>query len=169
MDRLTWSAIQRGYTPEPAEHLSRAQSLGLNCPLEVFQDLFRDHHDNHDLADIHLRFVDWRAVAWEEAALSGVALRQIGVPRDYQLAVDEARTRTAQLGFSDDRPEVFQHWEAYGTWIRPPIVIEGDLLQSGIRYELLVGFTRLGNLLGALDRQDLSESALHRVWLGRAG
>jgi hypothetical protein len=61
------------------------------------------------------------------------------------------------------------YWEKYRTWIRPPIFVTGDLLQSVIRFELVVGFTRLGNLLGALDRQDLPESTLHQVWLGRAG
>jgi hypothetical protein len=30
----------------------------------------------------------------------------------------------------------------------------------------LVGFTRLGNLLGLLDREEVPESRRHRVWLG---
>jgi hypothetical protein len=45
------------------------------------------------------------------------------------------------------------HWSQARTWIRAPII---------------VGFTRLGNLLGALDRQDLPESSRHRVWMGGA-
>jgi hypothetical protein len=36
------------------------------------------------------------------------------------------------------------------------------------RNECLVGFTRLGNLLGLLDRQDIPEYPAHRVWLGSA-
>ena len=51
--------------------------------------------------------------------------------------------------------------------MRAPIVLNGEILQSGLQYELVVGFTRLGNLLGALDRQDVPESALHVVWIGR--
>jgi hypothetical protein len=42
-----------------------------------------------------------------------------------------------------------------------------ELPQSNLKYELIVGFTRLGNLLGALDRQDLPEHARHRVWIVR--
>jgi hypothetical protein len=60
-----------------------------------------------------------------------------------------------------------EHWAEFHTWIRAPIVLAGDLRQSNLRYELIVGFTRLGNLLGALDRQDLPEHARHRVWIGR--
>jgi hypothetical protein len=106
-------------------------------------------------------------VTWEEGALSGVALRYTGVPRPRQHAVDEARQDTARNGFHDERPEVMAQWAEFHTWIRPPILLAGDLLQSNLRHELVVGFTRLGNLLGALDRQDLPEHARHRVWIGR--
>jgi hypothetical protein len=115
-----------------------------------------------------LRFVDWSEVSWEEGALSGVALRHTGVARPYQLAVDEARQETARNGFHDDRSEVMEHWAEFHTWICAPIVLAGDLRQSNLRYELIVGFTRLGNLLGAMDRQDLPEHARHRVWIGRS-
>lgn len=112
--RLTWTAIQSAYADEPIEHQRLAHSLGLDCPDDVFEQFFRDHHSDGQPADV-LRFVDWSAVTWEEGDLSG------------------------------------------GTWIRAPILVTGDVLQSLVEYELLVGFTRLGNLLGALDRQDLPE------------
>ncbi len=47
------------------------------------------------------------------------------------------------------------------------VVLTGDLFQTALQYELIVGFTRLGNILGALDRQDISEAAQHTMWLGR--
>ncbi len=37
------------------------------------------------------------------------------------------------------------------TWLRPPILVTGEMTGSGFDYELLVGFRRLGNLLGLLD------------------
>jgi hypothetical protein len=36
-------------------------------------------------------------------------------------------------------------------------MVSGEVLGTNIGYELLVGVTRLGNLLGALDRQDVAE------------
>jgi hypothetical protein len=50
------------------------------------------------------------AIQWEEGELSGVALRRVGVPRPFEHAVDEARWRTAEEGFQDERPEVMVHW-----------------------------------------------------------
>ena len=163
---LTWNALQKVYSPEPTEYLARAQALGLNCPLDVLEQLFTDHHDEPEFAKI-IAFVDWGGVEWEEVRLSGVALRRVGVPRAYQHAVDEARRRTAEEGFQDEREEVVQHWQATKTWIRAPVLLSGDALQSGLQYELVVGFTRLGNLLGALDREDVPEYAQHVVWVGR--
>ena len=73
--------------------------------------------------------------------------------------MDEARRRTAEAGFADDRPDVMQHWAAAHTWIRAPIALAGEVLRSHLAYELVVGFTRLGNLLGALDRPELRSRA----------
>jgi hypothetical protein len=93
--------------------------------------------------------------------------RHAVVPRLYQRAVDEARRETARTGFHDERAEVMQHWTNFHTWIRAPVALAGDVLQSNLRYRLIVSFTRLGDLLGALDRQDLPEHARRRVWIGR--
>ena len=128
------------------------------------KQLFIDHHDDADFGKV-VAFVDWSKLEWREARLSGVALRRVGVPRAYQYAVDEARARTAEEGFQDERKEVMRHWQDTKTWIRAPIVLSGDVLQSGLQYVLVVGLTRLGNMLGALDRQDLPEYAQHLVWL----
>jgi hypothetical protein len=162
---LGWSTIQAAYEPELAAHAARAQERGLACPLDVFEQLFHDHHDDVAMGRL-LRFVDWSEIAWAEDAVSGVALRHSGIPRDWQQAVDEAREQTTLQGFHDERPEVMQHWEQSHTWIRRPILLRGAVLESTVRYELVVGFTRVGNLLGALDRQDLPEHVRHVVWIG---
>jgi len=47
-----------------------------------------------------------------------------------------------------------------------PVMAAGEVLGTNIGYELLVGYTRLGNLLGLLDRQEISEVARHLVWVG---
>lgn len=157
--RLSWAAVQNSFAEESATHLVRAQELGLNCPEDVFEQLFHDHHGDDRLAEV-VRFVDWRAVTWKEGELSCVALRRIGVPRPFERALDEARWRTTEEGFHDERPDVMVHWMQAHTWIRSPILLTGKVLQSLVEYELLVGFTRLGNLLGA---QAMTGSSLDRI------
>jgi hypothetical protein len=161
------SAVQGVHSADIQEHWARAQALGLDCPLDVFEQLFFDHHGDGDYAAV-VRFIEWADVAWRQRQLSGVALRRVAVPRGYQHAVDEARYRTLAEGLQDDRPEIIDHWRTAGTWLRAPILVSDQVIGSPLADECLVGFTRLGNLLGLLDRQDIPEYATHRVWLGSA-
>jgi hypothetical protein len=110
----------------------------------------------------------WGRVSWELAELSGIALRHVRVDRGYQHALDEARDQATQFGIVDERQEVVDHWKEAKSWIVPPVVVDVALLGGGSGYELLVGYTRLGNLLGLLDRQEASEVQKHLVWMGSA-
>jgi hypothetical protein len=162
---IRWSIVQGVYLAGFQEHWTRSQSLGLGCPLDVFEQLFFDHHGDDDFVGV-VRFIDWAVVEWEERPLSGVALRRVAVPRPYQHAVDEAWHRTLAEGMQDNRPEIVEHWRSAGSWLRSPILVAGDVTGTALGNECLVGFTRLGKLLGLLDRQDIPEYATHRVWLG---
>jgi hypothetical protein len=46
------------------------------------------------------------------------------------------------------------------------VIVSGELLGGGQGFELLVGYTRLGNLLGLLDREEIKETQKHLVWVG---
>jgi hypothetical protein len=47
---------------------------------------------------------------------------------------------------------------------RPPGRLACDLLGGGAGLELLIGYTRLGNLLALLDREVVPEAQKHLVW-----
>lgn len=49
----------------------------------------------------------------------------------------------------------------------PPVIVAGDDPAFNVGFELLAGCTRLGNLLGLLDRQEIAEVARHLMWVGR--
>ena len=72
------------------------------------------------------------------------------VDRGYQHALDEARDRaTANFGIVDEREEVVNHWRDAKSWIVPPVIVAGELRsKDSSGFELLVGYTRLGNLPG---------------------
>lgn len=81
--------------------------------------------------------------------------------------MDEARDHAVCYGIVDEREEVVAHWQEAKSWLVPPVVVSTELLGGGAGFELLVGFTRLGNLLGLLDREEVTESKKHLVWVGR--
>lgn len=164
---FTWNRIQRLYDADPSIHWRRCESEGLECPQEVFAELFTENADDADFAVI-VRAIDWGRVRWELEEFSGIALRHVRVDRGYQYALDEARERAAQFGIRDERTEVLDHWRDAGSWLVPPVMVSGEVMGTNIGYEFLVGVTRLGNLLGALDRQDVAEVQTHLVWTGRS-
>ena len=99
---ISWSAIQALHVPDLQRHWMRCRDeLGHDCPLEVFEELFFEHHGDEDFGALY-RAVDWSTVAWTETELSGLLLRRVAVDRGYQYAVDEACARTLEEGLSDD-------------------------------------------------------------------
>ncbi len=162
----TWGRVQRLYDADRTVHWERCEGEGLECPQEVFTQLFHEEASNADFAAV-VRAVDWGRVHWELEEFSGIALRQIRVDRGYQYALDEARDRATQFGIVDDREEVVAHWRDAHSWFAPPVMVDGEVLGNNVGYELLVGYTRLGNLLGLLDRQEVPEAKQHLVWVGR--
>jgi hypothetical protein len=163
---FTWVRIQRLYDADPLVHWERCEAQGLECPLEAFAQLFVDEAANPDF-EVIIRGIDWGRVSWELQEFSGVALRQVRVDRGFQYAVDEARERTAQFGITDDREEVVNHWREAKSWVVAPVIVAGDLLDGGTGFQLVVGFTRLGNMLALLDREEIPEVQKHLVWIGR--
>jgi hypothetical protein len=163
---FTWSRIQRLYDVEGQIHWTRCEAEGFECPHEVFAQLFHEDANDADFAAT-VRAVDWGRVRWELEEFSGIAMRHVRVDRGYQYALDEARERVTQSGIHDDRTEVLDRWRDARSWITPTVMVSGDVMGTNIGYELLVGVTRLGNLLGGLDRQDVSEVHRHLVWTGR--
>jgi hypothetical protein len=163
---FTWSRIQRLYDPDATAHWQRCESEGLQCPQEVFTQLFHEKANDEDFAVI-VRSIDWGRVRWELEELSGIALRHVRVDRGYQYALDQARDHAEVFGIVDEREEVEIHWRDTKSWIVPPVAVACDLLGGGAGLELLIGFTRLGNLLALLDREAVPEIQKHLVWVGR--
>jgi hypothetical protein len=164
---FAWKRIQRLHEPDAIAHWRRCESEGLQCPQEVFVQLFHKQTNNEDFAVI-VRSIDWGRVRWDLQELPSVALRHVRVDRGYQHALDEARERTAQFGIVDDREVVVEHWRDVKSWILAPVAVVGTLLGGGSGLELLVGFTRLGGLLGLLDREEVPQTQKHLVWVGGA-
>jgi hypothetical protein len=163
---FSWARIQRLYDADAIVHWQRCEAEGLQCPQEVFTQLFQEEANSEDFA-VLVRSIDWGRVNWELQEFSGVALRNVRVDRAFQHALDEARGQATRFGIVDEREEVANHWRDAKSWVVPPVVVSGDLLGGGSGYEVLVGYTRLGNLLGMLDREDVKEAQKHLVWVGR--
>jgi hypothetical protein len=165
---FTWSRIQRLYDSDTVLHWQRCESEGLQCPQEVFTQLFSEKAHDEAFAVI-VRSIDWGRVHWELQEISGIAMRHVRVDRGFQHSLDEARNQSTSFGIVDERQEVVDHWRDAKSWIVPTVAVSCDLLGGGggAGLEFLVGHTRLGNLLALLDREEVPEIQKHLVWVGQ--
>ena len=164
---LSFAMIASVYHPDAEEHRRAAESIGLVCPVDVFEQLLHETHAE-PLFAATVRKIDWLNVRWREAELTGAVLVEVQIPRDYEHAVVEARAAVQTDGLQDERSEVVSHWRGHGSWFRSPILVTGEVADLPIAYEMLVGFTRLGNLRRLMDRGELPAPKRHRVWIGAA-
>ena len=162
---LTSSEIAALYLDDPDQHRRAAEAAGLVCPADVFEQLFHEPRGDNQFAQT-VDNIDWQNVRWREVELSGAALVESQIPRTYEHAVEEARAAVLTDGLQDERAEVVAHWREQHTWFRSPILVTGDVSGSPVAYELLVGFTRVGNLLGLIDQDEVLAAKKHRVWIG---
>ena len=110
---ISWTAIQALHEPDLDRHWVRCRDeLGLDCPLEVFEELFFEHHGDAEFGRCTAPSTGRR---WPGPRRNcpGVLLRRVGVDRGYQYAVDEARARTLEEGLSDARDAVVEHWASH--------------------------------------------------------
>jgi hypothetical protein len=88
---FSWARIQRLYDADAVVHWERCEAEGLQCPQEVFTQLFHPEHVGVTAAVTAERSsgplvsdlkavmaVDWGRVSWELAEFSGVALGTCG-------------------------------------------------------------------------------------------
>ena len=62
---LTWNALQKTYSSDPTEHLAAAQALGLECPIDVFEQLFIDHHGDTEFGHVCGARQNQAGYAWQ--------------------------------------------------------------------------------------------------------
>lgn len=163
---LTWTSLQLSFMEDPALHWGQCQARGLVCPVEVFTQLFHDHVGAADVPAVTAA-VDWAQIRWSEQAVSGAELRQVYIDRRFEHGVDEAYAATLEAGVTDERPSVIEAWRVEHSWRVPPVLVTGEVIGSDYPHVLLVGNSRLGNLLALLERGEVSPEHRHRVWIGR--
>jgi hypothetical protein len=163
---LSWSRVQAVFEPTAERHGKAAKLIGLCCPAPVFRALFHGCHADADIARL-VGGVDWLGVEWTLQTRSGEELRQVGVDRAFDGAVDAAYASVIDEGVIHERDDVIASWREHGTWIEPPVMIEGELLGSSVHDVLLVGHTRLGCLGAFIDQGLVAPGARHEVWVAR--
>lgn len=161
---LDWAAIESLRLADPVQWRERVAACGAEFPPDVFAQLEAAAARPMELG---IGTIDWRGVHWSSIELSGRALLELDVASGAAPSVDAARVTALEQGVVHACPAVVAQWHDAGTWLRGPVLADGDVVRRAIPYQLLVGHARLGTLCGLIERGEVSIDAKHRVWVGR--
>ncbi|MER6112661.1 hypothetical protein [Streptomyces hirsutus] len=136
----------------------------LHWPDDVLEQFLFDHGDNsafvHDYGDVDLCEIRWslETIPTEDFEEMPTGASDAGCIENFaKNPVHWVRVRP---------PEVGQHWERHGTWLRPPILIARWLLHpADTGLQVLEGRTRVGVLRGR-RREGLHVESHHQAWVG---
>lgn len=137
----------------------------LQWPDDVVEQFLYDHGDNGAFV-YDYRGVDLAKVAWELEEISAKDLSEMPTGAS-DVGCIEGYAANPDHWLSVRRPEITRHWETHGTWMRPPILIDRQLLAPPVSgLQVLEGRTRVGILRGRRN-QRLLVAPLHQAWVGR--
>jgi len=171
---FTWSRVQRLYELDATTHWQRCESEGLQCPQEVFTQLFHEQSNNEDFAVI-VRSIDYSALRASPFATAqgrpfgrSPARRAVVGSHAIYAAVLQGRSNGIER---IPRPRFREASRARTPGSSSPgecTTHERPTRRRMAGLELLIGYTGLGNLLVLLDREEVPEIQKHLIWVGRA-
>ena len=131
---ISWTAIQALHEPDLERHWARCRDeLTLDCPLEVFEELFFEHHGDDDFggAVSRRRLGDGR-LDRDGSIRRDVATRG-GRPRLSVRGGRGACTDVAREALSMRGRRSSSTGRCHHTWLRPPILVTGEVTGQWLR------------------------------------
>lgn len=152
-------------------NLADALVYAANVPKEVVQQVFVEHGRKPEFQSQY-GHLDLSSVGWRKRSIAGRDLAASshfeGFDHWYK-AVGNRASLVATKGWHciDRRLTVAAHWEEHRTWITPPVLIDGALVNRQSRFHLMEGHTRMGLLSGLIEVGIIDGLMTHEVWVGR--
>lgn len=146
--------------------------LGLPMPDDVLEQFVFDHGTKGEFQEQY-GGLDLHAVHWQQLALPASEILACSTYPRFAAFVEAIADRTRVVpeeGWGDLRlpPGAADRWRQYGTWMRPPVMMRGELAGSTAKLHLVEGHTRTGALRGLVESGVLTPSSVHQVWVGEA-
>lgn len=149
------------------EFLDVDQVKDLAWPDDVVEQWLYDHsgfgrflvdYDGLDLTTIH----------WHDELVAAEQFLTIPTGPSEAGLIEEFAQNPGHWSEARRHQGVPQHWEAHGTWLRRPLLIDRTLLQPPAEgLQVIEGRTRVGVLRGFLERGH-KVAATHSAWVARS-
>jgi hypothetical protein len=159
-------------TATGAVPLEVLKSLQLPIPEDVLEQFLFDHGTKGEF-QLQYGNIDLHGLRWELMSIQAAEILGCSVYPEFGRWIETVAGRTRVVPQEGWRavqlpPGAAQHWQSCGTWIRPPVMLQGEVLKSNRTLHLVEGHTRIGALLGLIQSEALPSSSIHLVWVGNA-
>lgn len=152
--------------------ISIVKSAGkIHAPDSVIEQFYIDHSDNgrfiNMYGSIDIERLEWKLIEVETRTL--VNIGDAATYPDFVKEVTEDASRYKDQGdvAIDCRPNVSNHWKLHGTWVVPPIFLDGAMLTPpSMKYHLVEGHTRVGCLCGVAKYGTINLAKKHKIYFG---
>ena len=146
------------------------QALELPMPADVLEQFVFDHGTKEEFQRQY-GHLDLNALRWVLSSIPAEDILACSVYPQYANRIETVadRTRVVPTKGWDDvslSSEAVEHWQDHGTWMRPPIMLTGELTGSERSLHLVEGHTRVGALRG-LHESGVVLPSTHLVWLAK--
>lgn len=145
--------------------------FGINAPNLVIEQFYLDHNNNDSFLELYGN-IDLRTIKWALVEVSTeniLAIDDAATCPDFVKDISENATLYNERGdeMIDIRNDVIQGWKNNGTWITPPIFIDGTKLKKQTKkLHLVEGHTRVGNLKGIVTNKLFELADFHKIYYG---
>jgi hypothetical protein len=138
----------------------------LGWPESVVEQFLFDHGTKNEFLSQY-GHVDLETVTWDLRQLTAAEFLNLTVFEHFKDWL-ESSERDFQFRISQRPNDQRLTWERSQTWIVPPVLIDGSLLEPGqSRLHLVEGHTRVGILRGRLAAGVANPSQTHQADVGR--
>lgn len=148
-----------------------ALSSLLGCPAEVLDQLYLDHGRNPEFqarySELNIDRLNWRKVS-----VTGSELLKASCIPQFRRHIESVRKRAENFqrgGWEVLSTNVLalNHWKKHGTWMLPPVFVQGEVVGESADLHLMEGHTRLGMLGALIDICHIHPSRNHEIWLAK--
>lgn len=146
------------------------QALELPMPVDVLEQFVFDHGTKCEFQHQY-GHLDLHSLRWDLLPLRGDEILACSVYPDFTDWMETAADRTRivpEEGWNDVilPPDAAKYWQDHCTWMRAPVLLNGQLVNSDRPLHLVEGHTRVGALRGLIESGVLPLSSVHQVWIG---
>jgi len=147
------------------------EKFAIDAPDLVIEQFYIDHGRNETFQNLY-GSIDLERIRWSLIEVETEHFKKIDKAASFPDFLEETSMDASHYEEQGDfvfhcTETVIDHWKNHGTWIKPPIFIDGRILSIPTTdFHLVEGHTRVGCVIGCDNFGIIPVAKKHKVYFG---